>query len=903
MATALFSAIATTAKLEAFASFGLAVLGSYLDALIVQALTAPDDIEGQKVDEFKTTQSEYGVPIPLCYGASNRVPGNIIWTSGITETSQTRREGDNALSSGTKITEYTYYGSFAVAISGRPVSRVTRIWANNKVVFESELADGSVPTVTLYKRYSSLLQYLNPIYQMFPGGKAEIEAFVDALLVDPPPTYINEDNGGVTYVNRWIPDEIRDPIRAISDEWAAIWDRLEAGEKVPVTDFPEDAIAGATYYGSFSSEFYDDEQREHYHTLGTNFGLLWITSSHTSVSDEIVVYKGTQTQGVDPTMEASEGVGNVPAYRGVAYVVFKNINLSSEFRNSVPNFQFEVEADTSIGVSTLVSDLCSRAGVTDASTINLGLAEVNGMVVHKNAPLASLLPMLEAKYRFHSIQQNGDIRFIPRPSGMVGTLSLDDLGGYEAGGSRPENGPIEYSIIPNYESPRQISVRYIDIGREYQTNTQHAFRPVNQGNNDYVVDIPISMTADESRTVAEQIGRDMWSRKWQVRFSTSDKFVGLMAGQSVGIPFNDEIKPILVTNVTRGRNGLIEIQGEFEDVALGSISVTGESANYTANRTIIGAYNILVVLDGPLIHSGGDDNDGVYWAATGTTADWTGCDILYNTGYDSTFVEIGETNTPATIGDVATALPSGPSVTWDRTNSVTVDLYSPATSLDSREELDVLNGANLAWLGAQDGSRGEIIQFADATYVSDTTYTISTLLRGLYGTEHEIDNHGDDEVFVLLDPTSVGSAAFGRTDWNEIYAYFASTEYNSNIDTFGFTMVNTGIRSKPLSPVHVQGVRDASNNLTVTWQRRIRGTINGLGGAEEPLNEESEAYEVDITGPGGVVLRTVSATSETITYTGTDQFNDGLTPGDPVDLRVYQISATKGRGYPAMATV
>jgi hypothetical protein len=70
-----------------------------------------------------------------------------------------------------------------------------------------------------------------------------------------------------------------------------------------------------------------------------------------------------------------------------------------------------------------------------------------------------------------------------------------------------------------------------------------------------------------------------------------------------------------------------------------------------------------------------------------------------------------------------------------------------------------------------------------------------------------------------------------------------------------------------------------------------------------PLNEATEAYEIDITGAGGVVIRTISATSETLTYSGADQFSDGITPGDPVDMSIYQISDTAGRGYPARATV
>ncbi len=53
------------------------------------------------------------------------------------------------------------------------------------------------------------------------------------------------------------------------------------------------------------------------------------------------VYKGTDDQMPDPLLEAVEGVGEVPAYRGIAYVVFEDLDLGP-FANRVPQFSFEV---------------------------------------------------------------------------------------------------------------------------------------------------------------------------------------------------------------------------------------------------------------------------------------------------------------------------------------------------------------------------------------------------------------------------------------------------------------------------------------------------------------------------------------------------------------------------------
>lgn len=58
-------------------------------------------------------------------------------------------------------------------------------------------------------------------------------------------------------------------------------------------------------------------------------------------SDAYTLYPGSLTQNPDPLMESVKGVGNVPAYRGVAYVVFNNMQLAT-YSNRIPNFEFEI---------------------------------------------------------------------------------------------------------------------------------------------------------------------------------------------------------------------------------------------------------------------------------------------------------------------------------------------------------------------------------------------------------------------------------------------------------------------------------------------------------------------------------------------------------------------------------
>jgi hypothetical protein len=53
------------------------------------------------------------------------------------------------------------------------------------------------------------------------------------------------------------------------------------------------------------------------------------------------IYHGTSTQLPDPLIEAKQGAGKVPAWRGLAYVVFERLPLD-DFGNRIPALQFEV---------------------------------------------------------------------------------------------------------------------------------------------------------------------------------------------------------------------------------------------------------------------------------------------------------------------------------------------------------------------------------------------------------------------------------------------------------------------------------------------------------------------------------------------------------------------------------
>ena len=84
--------------------------------------------EGPRIKELSVTTSSYGQPIPRVFGRM-RVAGTVIWSTELNESSTT--EGGKGKP---KSTTYSYSASFAVALSGTPIVRIGRIWADGNLL-------------------------------------------------------------------------------------------------------------------------------------------------------------------------------------------------------------------------------------------------------------------------------------------------------------------------------------------------------------------------------------------------------------------------------------------------------------------------------------------------------------------------------------------------------------------------------------------------------------------------------------------------------------------------------------------------------------------------------------------------------------------------------------------------
>jgi len=100
-------------------------------------------------------------------------------------------------------------------------------------------------------------------------------------------------------------------------------------------------------------------------------GRVWADGIEIAVGSlDLRFYSGDDSQMPNPKIEAVEGAGQAPTYRGVAYVVIEDLDLS-RFGNRVPQFSFEVICRA----VSAQSDASDMAGCVQAVALIPGTGE------------------------------------------------------------------------------------------------------------------------------------------------------------------------------------------------------------------------------------------------------------------------------------------------------------------------------------------------------------------------------------------------------------------------------------------------------------------------------------------------------------------------------------------------
>lgn len=599
---------------------------------------------------------------------------------------------------------------------------------------------------------------------------------------------------------------------------------------------------------------------------------------------DYTLYLGDEVQQPDPFMVGIEGADNVPAYRGLAYIVVKDLDVG-KFGNRIPSLTFEVEFPED-GVEDIIRNVTRAAGLPVEKIHMEGIANmrVEGFTIAGDKTFRSQIEALQTVFPFDGFAYDGNIIFRKRGTGDVVTIDADDLGAQE---NESEESALTAVRTPDIELPKTVKLAYISKDRSYQDGTASYTKAVAHGVNEVSLDTSLVLKDSDAVMVTEQRMKEYWASRTSFSFKLSTRYATVQAGTLIDLPYNGRSVKAMVTNVSYGQPGLNEItahliHGQTFAAVKRDLDTAGkELAPPTPTEVRM---ELIDTAQLPNMEGAG----GVFIAAASKI--YYGAHLYRSVDNGVSFSLIKSDIRAGIIGDTVSALGVGTPYTWDNRSSVDVRLVSG--TLESRQEIDVLNGANLCIIGE------ELVQYRSAVLIAENTYRLSGLLRGRFGTEHHIKGHIPGERFVRIHADHVEKLTAPTADWFKPYVYrYGSASYGVTHESYRQTSITIRANSSmPLAPCHLEGQRAKGGDLVITWVRRTRGDGDMKDYTDVPLNETAERYECCIVKDGNEI-RTFAVHVPRAIYTAAEQAADfGGIQGN-VRVRVYQISETRGRGF------
>ncbi len=550
--------------------------------------------------------------------------------------------------------------------------------------------------------------------------------------------------------------------------------------------------------------------------------LLRGAAGDLKVGGTMRLHSGLGDQTADSLIAAAEGAARCPAWRGLAYVVFEDLQLA-DFGNRIPALTFEVLADSApLTVASLLD------GVIEDCSADIPLPGLTGLGAEGS--LADLLATLDPVFPIECNACGDSLELIPALSqaeplhlpDAATSASREDFGG-NAGYARNRKGQIEQPLAV---------LRYYDVDRDFQPGAQRApGRPL--PGQPRTVELPAALHAATARElVSATARRESWARQ-TIAWRVTQIDPALRPGAIVTVP---------------GHPGRWKVR-EWEwrehgvDLMLARAAPTlGLSGGADAGRIeplpdVPLAESQLIACELPWDGDPATPVPLILAAASSASPAWAGASLYVDQG-DGALDPLGTTGRArAILGHAATALPPRSPLLFDRQSWVEVELAGTDLVLGPASQRQLAMGANRAMLGA------ELLQFAAAEPLGGSRWRLSGLWRGRGGTESALSGHAPGEPFLLLD-----GAGVQVTTTVVPGARLAVVGLGDSAPVTSPVRL-AGIGMRPLSPVHGRIVPGLDGSIDLRWARRARGAWNWQDGGEVPLGEQSEAWLVTFGPP------------------------------------------------------
>ncbi|HEX2792833.1 MAG TPA: phage tail protein [Croceicoccus sp.] len=559
--------------------------------------------------------------------------------------------------------------------------------------------------------------------------------------------------------------------------------------------------------------------------------LLRGAAEDLKVGGSLRIYDGAGDQPPDPLIESDFGDG-CPAFRGMAYAVFEDLDLS-DFGNRIPALTFEIIADDG---SLTLRDMLDDARI---ELDPIGFGAMSGFSQDGGTD-ADLVAQLGTFYPMSCDGGGGSLTL--RDAGSTAGRDVVTLppavtskdGEFAARTGSRRNRAIEQSV-------EGVSLRYYDIERDYQPGMQRSRGRPGSGRVN-MIEFPACLDADCARDLADRVMEARESTRDTISYRVATLDPRLRCGSLVR-PAGD--RGIWRVRSWEWRNTGVELELEALPTRLTQgVRASGDPGQSKPPVDVAVGSTILAAFEAPWDGTGSGSDRRIMVAASSANAGWRGAALYADRG-DGLLIPAGTVGRRRVIVGTAGRLPPATPHLLDRQNAIVVQLVDPSFALTETDIRGLASGANQARIGE------EIIQFANAEPLGAGLWRLSSLLRGRGATEHAIGGHVEGETFVLFDE-ALGIAdelAFGSAAAPRLIAIGTGDNVPVSVP-----VEDPGATRRPLPPVKPVLDMAADGSLGLRWTRRSRGGWQWLDTVEVPLSEAAEAYEVRFVNGGGRVV-------------------------------------------------
>jgi hypothetical protein len=553
-----------------------------------------------------------------------------------------------------------------------------------------------------------------------------------------------------------------------------------------------------------------------------------------------------------------------------------------------------------ITVGCILDNLFRQVGLTpDQFDVTAAIDEVKGFVVANRASVTEIVDLLLRVYQTDLIEVDGKIKAKKRGEAIVATITETDLAA-KIGGSGQVLPKVQVKRLDSLNLPASGDITYFSQTKDYDSGHQSAVRSTQVDVDDKLtINTNLVLDDDTARQSISRMLYELWVHRESFTFLLTPRFLYLAPGDPINIPYGGNLLRVRIIAMDVSLFGPIPIEAVLDEIGVLTQEATGvpmpenPPLSGTAEDTTLIAFSMNALRDADA------DTVGFYVVVNGaSTGEWPGAVLYLSRDGGATYQPFGDLTDGGTYG-VATNTLAAPSPEttglWDRVNfiDVTITNGDPPASVS---EAEVLNGENNVLVGA------EVVQYATVTPLGGDDYRLSDLLRGKRGTDPFWGTHGASEQVVFLEN---GGATFrieaDETLVNKTVKLKAVTVGQLVADAASQDLLITGDEFKPYRGCDLRGDRDMSSNLTITWKRRTRKGGAWSDFVDADLVDTPEAYEIDVYN-GLSVVRTISVSAETASYSAADQTTDFGSPQSAIDVKVYQIGRY-GRGYALEGTI